>query len=451
MSNSKERTGPVSDEAIEPVPIDKRQHWLSPAIVFGGLEFTIPVLMVGGTLAAAFNLTTILLILAIALAIQWIGNTIAGYIGARTGRASSVIARASFGSSQARILIGTLVFVVSLGWWAIQTAVAGEAIAAMLGIDYDTEWWKWAAITVIIGLIFALPSVLGFTSMKWTDYLAMPAGLLLIVTGVYLAIGTSGIDGLFAWEGDGSMTVIAGITLVLGANVAQWLISADYTRYAKPTLADNIKIPLGIIAVGFPLFVVGAVMAISVGEADIVQVMVGLGFAFWGFITLWLATWTSQLVNNYSMGLALANMLNINSGKGRAWLTFGGTLIAIVLALAGILDYFESFLISSSLLYTATAGVIFCDYFFIRRKSFDDNPGWNWIATASAVTGIAFGSLTQYVWPMGIPPVQALIVSGLVYLIASRVKARYAPCKFCSPQAVKRPDSAAHRTNPESV
>lgn len=428
--NKKQNALLESDEAITPVPANQRQHWLSPAVVFGGLEFTIPVIMVGAALAADFRLTTILLILVVALALQWVGNTIAGYIGAKTGCSSSVIARASFGNAQARFVIGTILFIVSLCWWAIQTAVAGQAIAAMFGVDYETDWGKWALITVVIGVIFAVPSVIGFSSMKWTDYLALPAGLVLIVTGVYLALSTSGLSGLLAWDPDGKMSFLAGVTLVIGANIAQWLIAADYTRYAKPTLIDNIKIPLGIVAVGFPLFLVGAIMAISVGDADLVSVMVGLGFAFWGFIILWLATWTSQLVNNYSMGLALANMLNINSGKGRAWLTFGGTIIAIVIALSGILDHFTVFLSSSAVIYAATAGVIFFDFFFIRKQGFQDNRGWNWIATVALVAGIAVGLVTQYVWQVGIPPVQTLLISGLVYLVCSRLKARTAPDRF---------------------
>lgn len=420
----------AADEAITPVPAEQRQHWFSPAVVFGGLEFTIPVIMVGAALATDFRLTTIIVILVIALAIQWVGNTIAGYIGAKTGRTSSVIARASFGTVQARFVIGTIVFIVSLGWWAIQTAVAGQAISAMLGVDFEANWGTWAIITIVIGLIFAVPSVIGFTSMKWTDYLAMPAGLVLIVTGVYLALSTSGLSGLLAWNPGGDKSIVAGITLVLGANVAQWLIAADYTRYAKPTLRDNVKIPLGIVVVGFPLFLVGAVMAISVGDADLVNVMVGLGFAFWGFVILWLATWTSQLVNNYSMGLALANMLNINSGKGRAWLTFGGTLLAIVVALMGILDHFTAFLNFSAIIYAATAGVIFSDFFLVRNQEFQDNRGWNWIATAAGAAGIAMGALTQYVWQIGIPPVQTLLAAGVVYVLASRLKARTAPDRF---------------------
>lgn len=441
MTNKTKSAALATDEAITPVPDGQRQHWLSPAFVFGGLEFTIPVIMVGAALAADFRLTTILVILVIALAIQWVGNAIAGYIGAKTGRASSVIARASFGTLQARMVIGTIIFIVSLGWWAIQTAVAGQAIAAMLGIDYEENWLGWALVTVVIGLIFAIPSVIGFTSMKWTDYLAMPAGLVLIVTGVYLALSTSGLSGLLAWDPKGGSSILAGITLVLGVNVSQWLIAADYTRYAKPTLSDNIKIPLGIVAVGFPLFLVGAVMAISVGDADLVNVMVGLGFAFWGFVILWLATWTSQLVNNYSMGLALANMLNINSGKGRAWLTFGGTILAIVIALLGILDHFTAFLNFSAIIYAATAGVVFADFFLVRGQRFQENPGWNWVASAAGTVGIVVGGLTQYVWQLGIPPVQTLLAAGITYTAASRLKSRIAPDRFTDADPPVRPEA----------
>src|SRR5699024_12516662 len=86
------------DVALQPVPAEQRQHWITPAMIFGGLEFTIPVLMVGATLAGSYSLSEIFFILFIGLiAIQWIGNTLQGYIGAKTGRSSSVIARTSFG------------------------------------------------------------------------------------------------------------------------------------------------------------------------------------------------------------------------------------------------------------------------------------------------------------------------------------------------------------------
>lgn len=420
----------VKDEALAAVPDNKRQHWLTPAVIFGGLEFTIPVLMTGAALAGHFNLISIVWILVIALVIQWIGNTLNGFIGAKTGRSSSVIARTSFGAYQARFIIGLMIFIVSMGWWAIQTAVAGDAISAMIGIDYQHQWFLWALLTVIIGFAFALPSIIGYASMKWTDYLAVPAGLALIIGGLYLALNNTGLDTILSWNPKPDMTLLAAISLIIGVNVSQWVIAADYTRYARPKKRDNILIPLGIIAVGFPLFIVGAVMSVGVGNADIVKVMEGLGFPFWGFLILWLATWTSQLVNNYSMGLAFSNMLNVNSNKGRSLLTLLGTLISIGLALGGILDYFMQFLYFTALIYSAAAGIMMTDFFLIRKQQWADHQGWNWMATIGLAAGIAIGAYTQYTNPMGIPAIQDLVAAGIIYMIAMKVKAKVAPDHF---------------------
>ncbi|UQW98972.1 cytosine permease [Rummeliibacillus sp. G93] len=419
------------DQALDSIPESQRQHWLTPAMIFGGLEFTIPVLMVGASLAASFGLSTILVILIISLfGIQWIGNTLQGYIGAKTGRASSVIAKTSFGSVQAKVLVGLTIFLVSLGWWAVQTAVAGNAISAMFGIDYKNNWIGWAIVTVICGLLFALPSIIGYSSMKWTDYIAVPAGLLLIAGGIYYALKNTGWETISSWHPEPTMSIWAAISLVIGVNVSQWVIASDYTRYAKPTWKDNFIIPSGIVLVGFPLFIVGAIMAVGVGDADIVNVMMGMGFPIWGFLILWFATWTSQLVNNYSMGLALANVLNVNSGKGRALLTLLGTILAIIVALLGILDHFMDFLYLTALLYPAIGGVMMADFFMIRKQEWEDKNGWNWMATIALVAGIFVGYLTQYVYNVGLPAVQSLLVSAIVYIIAMRVKKNIAPDHF---------------------
>lgn len=427
------------DEAVAPVPLSRRHHWLSPAIVFGGLEFTIPVIMVGSSIIGSFSLLNVLIIVVIGLLIQWLGNALVGYMGAKSGRPSSVLARSSFGVYQGRFLIGILIFFTSMGWWAIQTAVAGEAISAAVGVSPGSDWFKWAGITTVMGLIFAVPSIIGYTSMKWTDYLAVPAGLALMIAAIVIALRHTGFSKIVSWNPDQSLSATAAITLVLGANVAQWLIAPDYTRYAKPTKRDNILIPLGIVAIGFPLFLVGAVMSVGAGEADIVKVMDDLGFPFWGFLVLWLATWTSQLVNNYSMGLALANVFNINSGRGRALLTFGGTLIAIVLALAGIVQHFEDFLNFTAILYAAAAGVMLSDFYIIKRQVWSSVHGWNWRATIAFAIGIGVGTVTQYAYPVGLPPVQTLIVAGLcMWLLTGLTKGPPAEQRYSATESVKQ-------------
>lgn len=429
---NKEKKGKAAivDEPMTPVPLDQRQHWITPAVIFGGLEFCVPILMIGATLIGAFGIKGMVpVVLFTFLVLTWAGNSVSGYIGAKTGLSSSVIARQGFGDKQAKFIIALVIGVISMGWWAIQTSVTGNALCVVLGINYTENRVAWAIVTIIVGILFSLPSIIGYSSMKWTDYLAVPCGLILCVAGIYLALKNVGWSGILAYEGNGSLTFAAGVTLLLGMNVSQLVISADYTRYAKPSWKDNILIPLGIVAIGIPLTFIGAIMAVENGTADIVAVMQNLGFPIWGFLVLWLASWTSQLVNNYTMGLSFSNILNVTSNKGRALVTMGGTVLSIALSLWGILEHFQDLLSLAALLYPAIAGVMFVD-FFMRKGKWQDRLGWNFMATIAMIAGTGVGYLTTYVKPIGIAPLQSLIVTGVVYYIAMNVKAKTAPDKF---------------------
>jgi cytosine permease len=307
--------------------------------------------------------------------------------------------------------------VLTLGWWAIQTSVAADAFSALLGINKDDNLFLYILNTTVIGLLFAIPSILGYASIKWVDYIAIPAGLLLVTVALYLSINNLGWERIASWDPEGNMTFIEAINLVISINVAQWLIAPDYTRHAKPTWRDNILIPLGIIIVGFPLFLVGGIMSLGTGNSDIVQVMQELGFPAWGFIVLWVATWTSQLVSNYTGGLVLCNMFNLNDSKSRKLLTLLFAVVGIILALLGIMNQFVNFLYATALVIPVIAGVIMSHYFFVTKTTVKSIQSWNWLATISIISGILVGYVTQYVYPIGFPAVQSLMVSGAVYVI----------------------------------
>lgn len=403
------------------IPIEDRQPWYIPAIIFGGLEFCIPVLLVGGMLAGSFSLLEILGILIVGLVvIQWVGNTITGYIGAKTGLTSSALAAMSFGKQQSRVFVGTVIVILTLGWWAIQTAVASDALSALIGINKESDFLLYILITTIVGLLFALPSIMGYSSIKWVDYIAMPAGLLLVIVALYLSFNNLGWEKISSWQPDGGMSFIVAVNLIVSVNVSQWLISPDYTRHAKPLWKDNILIPLGIIVVGLPLFMVGAIMSVGVGSADIVQIMQNLGFPAWGFVVLWIATWTSQLVSNYTGGLVICNMFSRTDDRSRKIFTLLFSVIGIILVLLGIMDHFMNFLYLTALVVPVIAGVIIAHYFFID-KLVVVNSSWNWLATISVVVGLLVGYLTQYTYPLGIPAVQSLILAGVTYIGLNRL------------------------------
>lgn len=392
---------------------NERQPWHVLAMLFGGLEFCIPVLIVGGILAANFSFGKILLVLFLGLVIiQWIGNAIVGYMGAKSGLGSSEIAALSMGKLQSKVIFAVVMLIITLGWWAVQTAVATDALCAIMGVE-TSNIALYTLITALVGFLFALPSIGGVTSIKWVDYIAVPAGLLLVVIAIYLSLKNVGIEKIMQWNPESDMTVLAGINLLLGINVAQWILAPDYTQQAKPKWRDNILIPLGIIGIGFPLFLVGAVMSVSVGEADIVKVMNNLGLSAWGFVVLWLATWTSQMLNSYTGGIALNTIAGQTSDKSRKRLTILFTIIGIALACLGIMNHFMTFMYMLALSVPALAGVMITHFFFFDNKQLETR--WNINATIAIVLAIAVGYLTQYVYPFGIPAVQSLLVSGGIY------------------------------------
>jgi len=171
-------------------------------------------------------------------------------------------------------------------------------------------------------------------------------------------------------------------------------------------------------------------MSVGIGDADIVNVMRELGYPFWGFLILYIALWTSQIIASYSIGLAAANMFNVDSGRGRALLTFLGSLVGISLALLGILRFFMDFLILLGVIYPAIAGVMFADFFLIRKREWVDKRGWNWVATFAFMVGALIGYLTQYNWEIGIPAIQSLLISAAIYWLGIKLKARLAPDHF---------------------
>lgn len=420
----------IIDDPMTPVPMEQRQHWTAPCFIFGGLEFSVTLLMIGSTLMGGFGLKGMIpVILFTFICLTWVGNAINGYMGAKIGLSSSVIARQCFGDKQAKFIIALVIGVVSMGWWAVQTSVTGNAFCAILGIDYVNDKLAWGIATVVAGVVFAIPSIIGYSTMKWTDYFAVPGGILLCIVGIYLALKNVGWSTIISYEGDGSISFAAGVTMILGMNVSQFVISADYTRYAKPRWKDNILIPLGIVAIGIPLLVIGGIMGAGNGTADIVAIMENLGFPVWGFVVLWLAAWTSQLVNNYTMGLSFSNMLNIKTNKGRAVITAVGTALSLFLCFIGILDNLQKLLNLAALLYPAIAGVMFVD-FFMRKGKWEDKLGWNYIATLAMVSGVLVGYVTTYVAVIGIPPVQSLFVTCIVYYAAMKLKAKYSPDMF---------------------
>ena len=184
----------------------------------------------------------------------------------------------------------------------------------------------------------------GFKGLKWLNYIAVP--LLVIVCLYGLIAGITANDGGSAianYAPEVSSGLVFGISMVVASFALGGVISADYCRFAK-SRGDVVKSSIvGVIPAGLFMLMTGALMSIVTGQYDISAILASLGVPFIGLIALVLATWTTNVTNAYSGGLALSNLLGFDESKFKVTTGVAGG-IGTLLAAFGLLNAFQSFL-----------------------------------------------------------------------------------------------------------
>src|SRR5690606_16011268 len=96
------------------------------------------------------------------------------------------------------------------------------------------------------------------------------------------------------------------ISIVAGSFMVGAVISPDIARYARRPLDAVLAAILGF-QVGFVIVVfIGSILAQATGQADLVQIMLALGWGVLAFLVLILAQWTTNDNNLYSAALAFS-------------------------------------------------------------------------------------------------------------------------------------------------
>ena len=180
-------------------------------------------------------------------------------------------------------------------------------------------------------------------------------------------------------------------------------------------------------------------MSIVTGQYDISAILASLGVPVVGLIALVLATWTTNVTNAYSGGLALSNLLGFDESKFKVTTAIAG-VIGTILAAFGLLNAFQGFLSLMSALIPPLAGVVIADYWLVckgNKENFESKPGFSIPgviaftagALAACITGGTFASFPGLVEavpflnvPFFIGPVNGIVLSLVLYAILKKIK-----------------------------
>jgi cytosine permease len=333
------------------------------------------------------------------------------------------MATASLGVIGSRYLISLLLGIVCVGWFGVQSGVCGISVSVMIESIAGVNVPVWIS-TVVSGVLMFLTAMYGYKAIKYLNYIAVPALVLVIgyvvVSALFL---NNGIPIIAAYKPSQQATLVAGINLAVATFAVGGVISGDYSRYAK-NRGDVIKSSIiGLLPIGIGMLLVGAVSSIVAGEYDITKVLANLGLPAIGLIALVLAAWTTNTTNAYSGGLAISNLLGFTEAKFKITTGIAGA-IGTLLAAVGILDRFTTFLGIITAFIPPIAGVIIANYWVIgkgKAENFKPVAGINWAGIIAFAAGAVIAYLTANVTPFFVAPINGIVISIIAYVLLIKV------------------------------
>jgi len=221
-----------------------------------------------------------------------------------------------------------------------------------------------------------------------------------------------------------------GVSTVVGALATGTVIAPDYFRHT-PTRSNVVKSSLaGILPAGILMIAVGALLTIVTGSSNISQIFLDYSTPVLGLIAILAATWTTNVTNAYSGGVAFNDLLNISDDKKNIGILIAGS-IGIFLAVIGILDYFEIIMNLLTAMIPPIAGVMIASYWITHHGDpleWSAAEGYDAIGIISWLLGAIFASAPIFLGFFGIAfpssPLIGMIISFATFVVTAKIKER---------------------------
>lgn len=408
---------PHNDYPLSEVPQSERRGFWSLTLVLVGFTFFTATMWAGGSLGVAFDFQALLLVIIAGNLLLGAYAAALGYMAARSGLNTVLMARYAFGEKGSRLADCILGF-TQVGWYAWGTATIAILLVRILGLPEMLT----IPLMLLFGFGFCITAIIGYRGLELLSRFAVPAMLLLIAISLSLGVvEVGGLDGLLGMSPSESLSVGAAITMVIGTFVSGGTQATNWTRFAvsgrQAVFATLVAFFIGN---GLMVFT-GAIGALVYQEADVVDVMLAQGLAALAVVMLFLNIWTTQDNTIYNFAVAGCNLLRTEK---RGLVTLVGAGIGTALAIFGMYDMLVPFLVLLGTFIPPLGGVLMADFFILRRRQYTlladtSLPDYLWTGLAA----YALGAAAAYFSPF-LAPVVGVAVAALAHVILGRYARR---------------------------
>ena len=387
-----------------PVPQQARKSLVSLAFVMLGLTFFSASMWTGGALGTGLRFNDFFLAVLLGNLLLGIYTAFLGYIGAKTGLSTHLLARYSFGI-KGSWLPSFLLGGTQVGWFGVGVAMFAIPVSKATGLDTSM-------LILFSGVLMTASIYFGISALTVLSVIAVPAITILGCYSVGLAvIDVGGLEALKALVPSKPLVISDALALVVGSFISAGTLTADFVRFGRSVKA-GILVPMIAFFLGNSLmFIFGAAGAAVLGKADISDVMIAQGLLVPAIIVLGLNIWTTNDNALYASGLGFANITGLSSQRLSIINGLIGTLTALWLY-----NNFIGWLTFLSAAIPPIGGVIIADYLknYRRYGTFQTAHfiNINWVAILAVAIGIAASMLLP-----GIVPVNAVLGGIVSYLL----------------------------------
>lgn len=427
-ANNKAAMG--DDYSLTRVPMSAWQSLWSITIVRVGALATISQFILGASLGYGMTFWQAFWATMFGSVILQVISFLLGYAGAREGLSTSLLSRWTGFGKHGSSIIGAVIAISCIGWFGVQNSVFANGIVEATGGKLSLP-----VAATITGLGVTVLVIFGFKLLSITATITVPLFLLAVGYGIFKVLKDHSIIDLMSASPAGEpMSMGAAATMVAGGFIIGAVITPDFSRFAKNGKDVFWMATIGVLIGELGINMIAVLMALAAKTNDVVSIMVTTSGWFGAFVVI-LSTVKINNLNLYSSSLGFTNIFdsvfNIKLNRGMVTLVIG--VIGTVLSIMGILDHFVGFLTFLGVLVPPIAGIIVVEYFILKthRKELDESRKEGKlpekISNMHPVTFIAWiaGFASGYLITIGIPSINSLVMSGLVYYVGAVLVKKY--------------------------
>lgn len=399
----------IEDFANTPVPEARTVNGWRVAMIVTGFNIALPGFLNGAQIGGALGLWPAVLVATLAGVILCATGCLTAIVSVRTRLTTYVLVQRSFGRSGAG-LINVIMALVHFGWFGVNVSFFGDAMVAATRDVLGIEGGSFTGYVLAGGLLMAITTIFGFRALDRLAMFAVPVLAVIMTVVLVLALRRHGLVVDALPTPPEPMDFGLALSTLVGSNMMTVATMPDLTRYVRSGRQAVIGMALSFPFATPLLMFAAAATSLATRETDIMRIIVGFGLGLPALLVLVLSTWTINSANLYSASLSLAATFpRVAQWKFTLLAGACGSLLAV----AGILDVFVTFLVLLGVIIPPIAAIYVIDaYFGVRGQ---ESVRWQAVTTWLASTGIALAAYAGWYSLTTVPAADATLAAILIH------------------------------------